>query len=153
MALFHSTSEAKVPTIRRMFGIGFQEVMIIFVVVLIVFGPKKMPELARMIGRSLGEFRRVTQDLKSAIDFDGLNDRKPQQSTRPVSPPPPKPGKVDEPVALIPDKATPSYSDDEIEMPDPGADSSPVESLPTDNVAQNKPAAELAEDRNNAGTS
>jgi TatA/E family protein of Tat protein translocase len=50
-----------------MFGIGFQEVLIILVVALIIFGPKRLPELARMLGRGLAEFRKATNDLKNMI--------------------------------------------------------------------------------------
>ena len=49
-----------------MFGIGIQEFGIILVVALLVFGPKRLPELARMLGRGLGEFRRASNDLRRA---------------------------------------------------------------------------------------
>ncbi len=57
-----------------MFGVGFQEVLVILVIVLVIFGPRKLPELARMIGKGLAEFRRATYDLKSAMDLDELTD-------------------------------------------------------------------------------
>jgi len=40
----------------------------IFAVVLIVFGPRKIPEIGRMLGKALGEFRKATDDLKNTID-------------------------------------------------------------------------------------
>ncbi len=52
---------------RRVFGIGMQEMLVIFVIALIVFGPKRLPELARTLGRSLGEFRRASADLRAAV--------------------------------------------------------------------------------------
>jgi Tat protein translocase TatB subunit len=47
-----------------MFGIGMTELMVIFVIGLIVLGPKKLPELARTLGKSLAEFRRASNDLR-----------------------------------------------------------------------------------------
>ena len=46
-----------------MFGIGFQELLVIMVVALIVLGPKRIPELARALGKGLAEFRRATADV------------------------------------------------------------------------------------------
>ena len=52
-----------------MFGpIGVPELLMIFALVLIVFGPRKIPEIGRMLGKALGEFRKATDDLKSTID-------------------------------------------------------------------------------------
>jgi sec-independent protein translocase protein TatA len=45
--------------------IGFPEIMIIFLIALLVFGPKKLPELGKSLGKGLKEFRRATDDLKS----------------------------------------------------------------------------------------
>lgn len=53
-----------------MFGIGTWELIIIFVIALLIFGPKKIPELARTLGKGLAEFRRATQDIKSSLDLD-----------------------------------------------------------------------------------
>jgi len=47
-----------------MFGIGMPELMVIFVIGLVVLGPKKLPELARSLGRSLAEFRRASNDMR-----------------------------------------------------------------------------------------
>ena len=47
-----------------MFGIGMTELMVILVIGLIVIGPKKLPELARSLGRGLAEFRRASNDLR-----------------------------------------------------------------------------------------
>lgn len=52
-----------------MFGpLGVQELLLIFVLVLIVFGPRRIPEIGRTLGKALGEFRKATDDLKSTIE-------------------------------------------------------------------------------------
>jgi len=52
-----------------MFGIGIQELAIIFVVALLIFGPKRLPELARTLGKGLAEFRRASTDLRQSFDL------------------------------------------------------------------------------------
>jgi len=47
-----------------MFGIGMPELLLILGLALIVLGPKKLPELAKTLGKGLAEFRRATEDLK-----------------------------------------------------------------------------------------
>lgn len=42
--------------------------MLIFMVALLVFGPRKLPDIGRSIGKALGEFRRATTDLKSTLE-------------------------------------------------------------------------------------
>ena len=57
-----------------MFGIGMPEFLLILVVALVVLGPKRLPELARSLGRGLAELKKTTGDLKQNIDFgDDLN--------------------------------------------------------------------------------
>jgi Tat protein translocase TatB subunit len=58
-----------------MFGIGMPELLVILAVALIVIGPKKLPDLARSLGKALGEFRRATNDLKQSIEQEtGIDD-------------------------------------------------------------------------------
>jgi sec-independent protein translocase protein TatA len=45
--------------------LGFSEMLVIFVVALLVFGPKKLPELGKSLGKGLREFRKATNELKS----------------------------------------------------------------------------------------
>jgi sec-independent protein translocase protein TatB len=52
-----------------MFGIGMPEFLLILVVALVVLGPKKLPELARSLGRGLAELKKTTGDLKQNIDL------------------------------------------------------------------------------------
>lgn len=53
-----------------MFGIGMPEMLLILAVALIVIGPKKLPDLAKSLGRALGEFKRATTDLKDSIESE-----------------------------------------------------------------------------------
>ncbi len=52
-----------------MFGpIGFQELVFIFAIALLVFGPKKLPEIGRSIGRAMREFRRTSDEIKNKLE-------------------------------------------------------------------------------------
>jgi TatA/E family protein of Tat protein translocase len=52
-----------------MFGsLGIPELLLIFVVALIVFGPKKLPEIGRTLGKAMGEFKKATDDFKNTIE-------------------------------------------------------------------------------------
>ena len=50
-----------------MFGIGLPELLVILVVALIVLGPKRLPEVARTLGKGLAEFRRATSDITDEL--------------------------------------------------------------------------------------
>jgi Tat protein translocase TatB subunit len=66
-----------------MFGIGMPELLLILAVALIVIGPKKLPDLARALGRGLSEFRKTTDELKNTLNEESRVDRKPE----PLPPP------------------------------------------------------------------
>lgn len=55
-----------------MFGLGMQELILILVVALVIIGPKKLPDIARALGRAMREFRRATDDLKQNFDMDTI---------------------------------------------------------------------------------
>ena len=49
-------------------SIGMPELIVIFVIALIIFGPRKLPELGRSLGKSLAEFKRASNELKSTLE-------------------------------------------------------------------------------------
>jgi sec-independent protein translocase protein TatA len=54
-----------------MFGsIGGPELVVIFIVALLIFGPRKLPELGRMLGKGMAEFRRAANDLKDSLETE-----------------------------------------------------------------------------------
>jgi TatA/E family protein of Tat protein translocase len=55
--------------VQNMFGsIGFQELIIIMSIALLIFGPKKLPEVGRSIGKALREFRKTSEEIKEKIE-------------------------------------------------------------------------------------
>jgi sec-independent protein translocase protein TatA len=48
--------------------LGIQELILILVIALIVFGPKKLPELGRSLGKTLAEFKRTSNEIKNSIE-------------------------------------------------------------------------------------
>lgn len=66
-----------------MFGLGMTEIILIAVVALVVVGPKRLPDIAKSIGKGYGEFRRSFGDLKQSMNFDDID--KPAGSSSPTS--------------------------------------------------------------------
>ena len=68
-----------------MFGsIGMPELLIILTLALIIFGPRKLPELGRSLGRSLGEFKRASNELRNTLDEEIRLEE--ERGTRPARP-------------------------------------------------------------------
>jgi len=53
-----------------MLGMGPSELILILAIALIIFGPKRLPEIARSIGKTIGEFKKASQGLQSAVQKD-----------------------------------------------------------------------------------
>jgi sec-independent protein translocase protein TatA len=51
-------------------SIGLPEILMILVIALVIFGPRRLPEMGRTIGKSLREFRRAASDLRSELEID-----------------------------------------------------------------------------------
>ena len=69
-----------------MFGsIGMPELIIILVIALIIFGPRKLPELGKSLGRSLNEFKRASSELQNTLEQEiKLEERKEEQAKAPT---------------------------------------------------------------------
>jgi len=93
-----------------MFGIGPVELAVVLVVALLVMGPKKLPDLARTLGRGLAEFRRASNDLKQSINLE-LDSHKIE--------PPEGPNQTG--VSLEPDSPLPSRKPDGENVDPPGS--------------------------------
>ena len=73
-----------------MFDIGFQEMLVIGVLALLVFGPGKLPELGRMIGRALREFRKASDEFRATVETNlHINDPDPIIAPTPAPEPTP----------------------------------------------------------------
>jgi len=53
-----------------MFGLGMPEILLILAIALIVIGPQKLPDLAKTLGRAMGEFKKSAQEFKRSIDVE-----------------------------------------------------------------------------------
>lgn len=102
-----------------MFGIGFQELLVIMVIALLVFGPKKLPELARSLGKGLAEFRRASTELRQHLDVDPDRD-------------PPKPQPEPEQVTAPSDAAAPPLNAGGVPSSKPQSQPDPSATRPSD---------------------
>lgn len=57
-----------------MFDVGMQELIVILVLVLILFGPRRLPEIGRSIGKAVRELKRTTEDFREAIEQEPPED-------------------------------------------------------------------------------
>ena len=76
-----------------MFGsIGLPELLLIFVIALLLFGPRKLPDIGKSLGKAMGEFRRASNDLQRSLEEEVAADelraakREVQDAVKPVPP-------------------------------------------------------------------
>ncbi len=75
-----------------MFGIGMPELLVIFVVALVVLGPKRLPEVARSLGKAMAEFRRQSSDIMEELQHQMRVDDEPVAKAPKPKPPSPTGG-------------------------------------------------------------
>lgn len=77
-----------------MFGIGPMELVVIVVLALLIFGPQRLPELARNLGKGLAEFRRASNELRQTLALDDLQNELRKTIHQPGNPAPPRPAQA-----------------------------------------------------------
>jgi TatA/E family protein of Tat protein translocase len=115
-----------------MFGIGFQEMLIILVVVLIFFGPKRLPDLAKSLGKGIAEFKKASEEVRKGIE-DAVKEQSAEEAPKPpedLSAYGKAPGSAPAPsVPAKPEPATPTEVP--VAASDTPPDNAPVEPAPS----------------------
>jgi len=116
---------------KLMFGpLGFPEVIFILVLALLIFGPKRLPEIGRTIGRGMAEFRKASNELKRTINTELAMDELPGKPLAPWA----EPSYPVQAPAKAPEMTTARSPHTSLEAPaDPPAPAQP--SLPTPPIA------------------
>ena len=65
--------------------LGMPELIVIFVIALLVFGPRKLPELGRSLGKSLGEFKRASNELRNTLEEEVRVEEQREATRRPAT--------------------------------------------------------------------
>ena len=119
-----------------MFGIGFPELLMIMAIALIVLGPKRLPDIAKALGRGLSEFKRASDELKQTFEAEVRSHDNDQQTPPPVK--------------LTPPRAmqTPYPDEANADTPEPSVDPEPVIDKPTVETATVETEMKSEESRN-----
>jgi TatA/E family protein of Tat protein translocase len=78
-----------------MFDLGIQELIVIFVVALLVFGPKRLPELGRSLGKGLAELKKAVQDVKEQMHTELEEEKRAASPEAPKALPGPEAGEAE----------------------------------------------------------
>lgn len=111
--------------------LGFPELIFILALALLIFGPRKLPEIGRTIGKAMGEFRRATTDLKRSFDTELAVEEPPRKSFQPTpkpsaaNPPDPEGTPTAEPRQAKAPATVPDASSKEISGSEPSDSSKP----------------------------
>ena len=87
-------------------NLGMPELLLILVLALLLFGPKKLPEIGRQLGKGLGEFKRASNDLKRSIE-DEIDKASKEEPAAPPDPPKPASAVAGEQAVSAPKDAPP----------------------------------------------
>lgn len=106
-------------------GLGFGEIFLIFIIALIVFGPRKLPEIGKTLGKALNEFKKASEELKSTIEREVH-----VEESKSLTPAPPAAETVAraEPAPAV----TESIPETVTETPAPAASAAPTEAHPAE---------------------
>lgn len=80
-----------------MFGIGFPELILILIIGLVVFGPGKLPEIGRAVGKGLQEFKKATSELSNSVNNTTNNASITPTPNASITPTPPNPANPEQP--------------------------------------------------------
>ena len=86
-------------------SIGMPEMLVILVIALIIFGPRKLPELGKSLGKSLAEFKRASNELKSTLEEEIRIEEQQQRTAEAAKP------AVPAPAASVPQDAAPPVAE------------------------------------------
>lgn len=98
-------------------NLGFSEMAFLFVLALLIFGPKKLPEIGRQVGRALNEFKRASDEFKSQITSE-INKIDMEEGSHVILPPSREPMGSVASGTLPPETSTPALSASELTTPE-----------------------------------